>query len=341
MTADGSPLRVALDLSGPHEPLGNWVDLLADALRRQGLCDTITFATERDRAVAVDRSLGWRRVMAPWWRRSRGWPIDAWLPPVDVVHVAGLATPPTRSTPLLISVDDLRPLRDDRRDRQRVAQLRRAVDQGARLVASSRSAGLEVQAALGLQREQVVSVPPAVAGDVMGGRGESLVVHVTGRTDEFLRRGPDLVALAERRRARVVVLASKEASARLRASGLHVVVRQRSAAAEVLRDARAVVHLSDGARFPSFVISALAAGVPTCATSTAVNRELLSGATALVDERDPDRLLEAVAELWEDESRRAVLIAAGRARATDYSPDVAARSYDALYRNLVREVVRA
>ena len=56
----------------------------------------------------------------------------------------------------------------------------------------------------------------------------------------------------------------------------------RSAAPTVLANARVVVHLSDGARFPLFAIAALAAGVPTCATATAVNRELLEGAALLV-----------------------------------------------------------
>ncbi len=41
------------------------------------------------------------------------------------------------------------------------------------------------------------------------------------------------------------------------------------------------MHLSDGARFPSFAIAALSAGVPTLARATEINRELLEGAAAL------------------------------------------------------------
>jgi glycosyltransferase involved in cell wall biosynthesis len=136
-------------------------------------------------------------------------------------------------------------------------------------------------------------------------------------------------------------LASHEASSRIRAGGAEVTLRARRDAADVLARARAVVHLSDGARFPSFAIAALAAGVPTCATSTAVNRELLEGAATLVDENDTASLVSAVEDLWECEPRRAVLIAAGRDRAADFSPDVAARAYVALYDALTRRLARA
>jgi glycosyltransferase involved in cell wall biosynthesis len=305
--------------------------LLARALRELELADVVTFATSADDVGGVGVTLRTRALWRPWWRRNRGRAVDRMLPAVDVVHVAGVATPPTRTTPLFISVDYLRPLRDDARGRQRVAQLRRAVDRGAQLVASSRTASLEVQRALGLQRDQVVAVAPAVAFDRTVIGGADLVVNVTGRTDDFLARAPGLVALARRRGARVVVLASTEASVRIRQSGLPVVLRRRGDAANALAGARAVVHLSDGARFPSFVIAALAAGVPTCATATEVNRELLDGASSLVAEADAERMSAAIEELWEDEARRALLVAAGRARAGDFTPEVAARSYAALY----------
>lgn len=339
--SDVEQLRVALDLSGPHEEMGNSMALLADALVQQGLYEVVRFRTGRDVVPRDGVNLPWRTLDRPWWHRSRGRAIDRLLPSVDVVHVAGVATPPTASTPLVISVDDLRPLRHDSRGRQRVAQLRRAVQHGAQLVASSRTASLEVQRSLGLLREHVVIVPPAVTWDLGVATGENLVVNLTGRTDEFLQLAPVLSSLARRRGARVVVLASHEASARIRQRSLDVTVRARREAAQVLGEARAVVHLSDGARFPSFAIAALAAGVPTCATATPVNRELLEGATTLVDETDERRLVEAVEDLWENESLRAVRVASGRARASDYAPDVAARSFAALYGALARRQARA
>jgi glycosyltransferase involved in cell wall biosynthesis len=334
-------LRVALDLSGPPEPLGNWVELLAAALRSADLCDVTTFVTGRGRGVPVDAHIIGRAVWRSQWYRGTGRKVDRALPNVDLVHVTGRATPPTKAVPLLVSVDDLRPLRDDSRGRQRVAQLRRVVARGAQIVASSRVAGLEVQRTLGLDREQVVSVAPAVSFDQTVVDGEDLVVHVTGATDRFLEVAPALVDLVHRQHSRIVVLASREAGNRIRQAGLGVTVRHRADARAVLLRARIVVHLSDGARFPSFVAAALAAGVPTCASSTAVNRELLEGASVLVDELDDGAVAVAVEDLWGNESRRAVLIAAGRARAADYSPAVAARQYAALYAAMSSRVVHA
>ena len=333
-------LRVALDLSGLHEPLGNGMALLADSFERQGLCDVVRFRTESSSPAAKESSLRARWLWRGLWHRSLGRKIDALLPVVDVIHVARLATPPTRFTPLLISVDDLRPLRDDAKDRQRVVQLLRAVKHGARIVATSRTASLEVQRSLSLQREQVVVVSPAVSWDRDVENGRDLVVNITGRTDEFLAFAPALIAMAQSRNSRVVVLASHEAATRLRASALDVTVRARRDAAEVLTGARMVLHLSDGARFPYFAIAALAAGVPTCATPTPVNRELLEGAASLVDDADPVTFSSVVYDVWQNDALRAVLQAAGRVRATDFSPDVAARQFLALYSDMVRRGAR-
>jgi len=111
-------------------------------------------------------------------------------------------------------------------------------------------------------------------------------------------------------------------------------VRPRSDARDALAHARVVIHLSDGARFPSYAIAALAAGVPTIARATDINRELLEGAAALVV-NDPE-VLATLDEVWSGESRRSIMIAAGRSRAVDFAPDTAARAYLSLYREVVR-----
>jgi glycosyltransferase involved in cell wall biosynthesis len=94
------------------------------------------------------------------------------------------------------------------------------------------------------------------------------------------------------------------------------------------------MHFSDGARFPSFAIAALAAGVPTMARSTSINRELLEGAAALVD--SDDEVTSVLDDVWRSEPRRSIMIAAGQSRAIDYAPTTAARAYAALYRDVVR-----
>jgi glycosyltransferase involved in cell wall biosynthesis len=111
-------------------------------------------------------------------------------------------------------------------------------------------------------------------------------------------------------------------------------LRSRSEARRALADARVVLHVSDGARFPSFAIAALAAGVPTIARATTINRELLSGAAALTE--SDEEVLPTLLELWESPSRRAIMIAAGRSRAEDFAPATAARAYLSLYHDVVR-----
>ena len=341
MSAISGLPRIALDLSGPHEPLGNWMALLADALITEELCEVVRFRTENDGSRTPDITVGSPALWRPWWYRSMGRRIDRYLTDVDVVHVAGRATPRCGSIPMLISVDDLRPLRDDAKDRQRVAQLLRAVRHGARIVATSRSASIEVQRSLKLGREEVTVVSPAVAWDQPVTMGTNLVVNLAGQTDAFLSLAPELVQLAHEQHARVVVLASQAATSRIRQRNLDVDIRSRRDASDVLMNARAVVHLSDGARFPSFTIAALAAGVPTCATPTSVNRELLEGAAVLMNLDDAGAFVESVKEIVVNDSRRAVLIAAGRHRASDFAPSVAARSFAELYSDTTRRVVRA
>ena len=134
--------------------------------------------------------------------------------------------------------------------------------------------------------------------------------------------------------ARVVALTRYEVGQRVRATGLELTVLARQEARGALAHARVVVHLSDGARFPSFAIAALAAGVPTIARDTDINRELLDGAAALAPA--DDAVLSTIADAWSNESRRAIMVAAGRSRAVDYAPATAARAYVSLYRDVVR-----
>ena len=328
-----APVRVGLDLDGSLESLGNSMTDLADALVASGECELVRFRTLH-RAGPGEYPVAGRALWAPWWRRSLGRPVDALLAAVDVVHVAGLATPPCRRVPLVVSVDDLRPLRGESRTHQRINQLRRAVGRGATLVASSRTASHEVLEVLGVERHQVVVVPPAVPLVAPTVDGRDLVVNVTGSIERFEQMAPALIRAARTEGARVVVLASATVGQRVAATDLEVTVRPRAEARAALAQARVVVHLSDGARFPSFAIAAFAAGVPTLARSTTINRELLAGAAELLTEEHD--VAATVTELLTSDARRAIMVAAGRSRALDYAPSTAARAYAALYRDVVR-----
>ncbi len=327
-------LRVGLDLDGSLESLENSMNDLADALDDSRACELVRFHTLSARRSPDEARLAGRALWAPLWRRGIGPAIDRFLQPLDVIHVAGRATPPTKTTPLVISVDDLRPLRGESREYQRINQLRRAVDHGATLVASTRSASHEVQRVLHVARTQVVVVPPAVPLVEPTSEGTRLVVNLTGVVEPFFTLSPDLIDFAQRHGTQVEAVTSAKVAQRIRARGIDVQLRARSEARRALSDARVVLHISDGARFPSFAIAALAAGVPTIARATAINRELLSGAAALTS--SDDDVLTLLEDLWDNSARRAIAIAAGRSRAQDFAPATAARAYLTLYRAVVR-----
>jgi glycosyltransferase involved in cell wall biosynthesis len=307
---------------------------LANALDATGECELVRFHTHAPATSANEVRLAFHSLWTPLWRRSLGPSLDRLLAPMDVVHVAGRATPPTKSIPLIISVDDLRPLRGESREHQRIAQLRRAVSHGATLVASTRSASHEVQSVLGVERSRVVVVPPAVPLVQPTLNGTALVVNLTGVVKPFLKLAPELVAFAKSHGTHVVAVSSAKVGQRIRSRDSAVRLLRRSDARTALADARVVLHISDGARFPSFAIAALAAGVPTIARATTINRELLSGAAALTE--NDGEVMPTLQDLWESPTRRAITVAAGRARAEDFAPATAARAYAALYREVVR-----
>lgn len=327
-------LRVGLDLDGSLESMNNSMQDLATALSERGDLALVRFRTSSRRAASDETRLALRSFWIPWWRRSRGRSIDAMLGRVDVVHVAGPATPPTKNVPLLITVDDLRPLRGEERTHQRVVQLQRAVGRGAVLVVSSRAARHEVMAALNLDRAEIVVVRPPVGHVDVTHAGAALVVSVTGLVERFDALAKDLQSFVQRHDAQLIVVASTTVGQRLRASGITATIVERRNSASALAQARCVVHISDGARFPSFAVAALAAEVPTVALATDINRELLNGAAALL--HHDDEAMVTLEDLWTNESRRAILIAAGRARAADFSPWNVASVYAALYADVAQ-----
>ena len=326
-------LRVGLDLDGSLESMGDSMADLAAALSERGDLDLRRFRTMSPPRSSEEQRLRLRRFWAPWWRRSRGRAIDTMLGSVDVVHVAGRATPPTRGVPLLISVDDLRPLRAEG-GHQRVVQLQRAVQRGAVLVVSSRAARAEVMTTMGLERPEIVVARPPVSQMRDTGEGAALVVSVSGNTERFEALAADLQGFADRHRAPWYVIASAAVLARVRASGVAATLVERRDAATTLAHARVVIYISDGARFPSFAIAALSAGVPTLARAIDINRELLGGAAALI--HHDDEAMGALEDLWANEARRAILVAAGRARAADFSPWSVASVYASLYAEMAQ-----
>jgi glycosyltransferase involved in cell wall biosynthesis len=326
-------LRVGLDLDGSLESMSNSMFDLATALDERGDLQLCRLRTISPRQSHDEVRLSLRAFWSPWWRHGRGRAIDTMLPPLDVIHVAGRATPPTRDVPLLISVDDLRPLREEHLH-QRVGQLRRAVSRGAVLVVSSRTARHEVMEVMGLERPEIVVVRPPVGHVAPTTNGDALVVSVTGNTERFVTLAAELQAFVARHDTSLIVVASAAVVQRLQSSGVQATFVERRHGDEALVRARCVLSISDGARFPSFTIAALAAGVPALARATEINRELLSGAAALIHLEAES--MEALEDLWTNESRRAILVAAGRARAADFSPWNVASAYATLYADVAQ-----
>jgi glycosyltransferase involved in cell wall biosynthesis len=164
--------------------------------------------------------------------------------------------------------------------------------------------------------------------------GLDLVVNVTGINKPFLDLAPELLKFTKQQGVRLVAVTSSAMAQRIRTIELDMATMSRREARAALSFARVVLHMSDGARFPSFAIAALGAGVPTLARATTINRELLSGAAELVS--NDEEILSALRDVWSSESRRAIMVAAGHSRAFDFAPTTAARAYAALYRDVVR-----
>jgi glycosyltransferase involved in cell wall biosynthesis len=100
----------------------------------------------------------------------------------------------------------------------------------------------------------------------------------------------------------------------------------RATGATVLRaDPRATstatcaVLASPGAGFPLAALEALAAGSAVVIARTATTTELLEGAATLVDGAATQDVVDAVLELCANDAARAIAVAAGRARAADFT----------------------
>jgi glycosyltransferase involved in cell wall biosynthesis len=326
---------IALDLDGSLESLGNTMKDLATALGEIQDLDLRVFHSNSRAKGKDELRIGRRRWRQLRWRQGRGKAFDRVFPNVNLVHVAGEALPPTKSIPLVISIDDLRPLRPKGKDASRIKELQRALNNGATLVVSTRTGSHEVQRTFKSRRNQVVSAPPVVPIQKLVTNGDSLVVNVAGGQERLLARLPEITAFASSVGAEVMILGSKAVNKEIRGRVGNVRLLPRTMASETLQRARVVIDISDGARFPSFCVAALSAGVPTMARASDINHEVLGGSAALVE---PDEsFTETLRELWHNESKRKLLVAAGRERAKDFEPQAVAHRYHLIYRDVLRD----
>ena len=326
---------IALDLDGSLESMSNTTLALAEALQRIQSLELREFHSSSKRSSTDELRIRRRRWRQRRWRVGRGKAFDKLFPSVNLLHVAGDTLPPTRYIPLVISLDDLRPLRSRAKMHPRIRDLQRALNHGATLVVSTRTGAHEVSAILRSRRNQIVTAPPLVPTQPLVTSGKCLVVNVAGGQDRLLARLPDISAFAKTVNAEILIIGSKDVNKEIRDKVGKIRLVTRSKATEALQRARVVIDISDGARFPSFCVAALSAGVPTMARFSDINFEVLGGSAALVEpEQD---FMETLREIWHNDSRRKLMRAAGIERARDFEPNTVAQQYHTIYRDILRD----
>jgi len=102
----------------------------------------------------------------------------------------------------------------------------------------------------------------------------------------------------------------------------------------LLRDARALLHLSLLEGFGLPVVEAFAAGTPVLCSASGSLREVAADAALYADPRDVDAMAAAMVRLHRDEELRAELRRRGLERAPRFRPSATAAAWRELHREL-------
>ena len=296
-----------------------------------------------------------RLVREAWIRGDRP-RIDRAIGPQDVVHGPNFVVPPSRA-PRVATVHDLTCVRFPelctRDTLQYPALIRRAAAGGAWFHTPSHAVRTELIDHFDLDPGRVVAVhngfTPMVAGDARRGRalaGRDRYVLAVG-TVEPRKDLPSLVRAVDRLAAGGVDVpvvhvgpdgwgteALDEAVGGMAHPELFTRLGPRSGQqlADLFVGARVFAYPSVYEGFGIPVLEAMSAGVPVVATTVPAVREVAGDAAELVAVGDVEALAGAVHRCWEDDDRRAALIAAGSAQAGRFSWDAFADGIVALYR---------
>jgi glycosyltransferase involved in cell wall biosynthesis len=294
------------------------------------------------------------------WARSEHPRLERFVGPLEVVHGTNFVVPPTRHAARVVSVWDLTFAKYP--ELCQPATLRfghlvaRAVRSGATVHTASAAIAEEVRAEFGARREQVCVVPLGIPElgepdlETAASIIEPTIPYVLSvGTAEPRKDLPTLVAafdaVAETHRDLELVLVGApgwgEADLvaaierarhpeRIRRTGFV----DDATVAGLLEGARTLAYPSryEGFGFPP--LQAMAAGVPVVTTRAGSLPEVVGGAALLVDPGEVEDLAEALEVAVFDEAQRTVLIAAGRARAGDFSWERTAEGLSALYRRV-------
>jgi len=361
------PVRLALDvgpLHGHRTGIGSAVHALATTLRA---CAAVTLQpyvlSFRSRPEPPTRRLPLPAAVAhEVWSRLDGPRLDGWLGDIEVVHGTNYIVPPSRH-PAVVSVYDCWFLTHPEQAAPAVRRagevLRRRVRAGVTVHASSHATATQVRDVLGAERVEVVHLGPLAVPDPAPPRPPSPWAAALADRPFVLALGtlerrkdvPTLVSAfralaADHRNARLVIAgaAGDDADAVQAAVGAldpatrRAVVRpgpvDDATKSWLLRHARALAYpsLDEGFGFP--ILEAQQIGLPVVATCAGSIPEVAGDGAALVPVGDGDALAGALAVALDDDSRRAELIAAGRANVARFSWHATARGLVDVYRRL-------
>jgi glycosyltransferase involved in cell wall biosynthesis len=365
-----APLRLAVDgtpLLGQATGVGEVAHGLLDTLAGRTNLDLVAYAlTFRGRQKLADRiPPGVRpatraipaRLVRALWLHSDMPRVERWTGPVDVVHATFIG-PPARS-PVVVTIHDLTFIRFPElctRDTLQYGRLvRRALDRGAVVHATSEFVAGEVREHFAIDDTRIMQIPlgvrPSAGGDPDRGRrlaGATRYVLALG-TVEPRKNLPVLVRAFDRMaptdpESRLVVAgadgwgASEFQAAWTAAKHADRVVRlgyvSDAERRDLLSGARVLAYPSIYEGFGLPPLEAMGAGVPVVAARAGALPETLGDSAVLVDPADVDGLADALDRVVHDDELRRDLVARGCRRVEQYSWQHIAPRFVDLYRSL-------
>lgn len=375
-TQTGRALSVGIDVTpllGNRTGIGVATDQILSALVARGEFDLQGYAVSIRGLEELGRAVGGRantahkpmpaRPLMAAWARSNHPRIERFVGPVDVVHGTNFVVPPTSSDARVVSVWDLTFARYPELCQPATLRfgrlIERAVRTGATIHTASAVIADEVRTEFGARRDQVCVVPlgiPALGAADVAAAGsiiESSIPYILSvGTAEPRKDLPTLVkafdVLAERHLDLQLVLVGDsgwgeaDLTAAIEAARHPHRIRRTgfiddATVAGLLAGARALAYPSryEGFGFPP--LQAMEAGVPVVTTRAGSLPEVVGGAALLVTPGDVEDLAEALEVATFDDAQRVVLIAAGRARAADFTWERTAEGLSDLYHRLVAQ----
>jgi len=363
-------LRLAVDgtpLLGQATGVGEVAYGLLDTLAGRDDVDLVAYAlTFRGRHHLAERiPAGVRpatrpipaRLVRALWLHSDVPRVETWTGPVDVVHATFIG-PPARS-PVVVTIHDLTFVRFPELCTPDTLQygrlVRRALDRGAVVHATSEFVVGEVREHFGIDDSRIAQIPlgvrPSSGGDPQRGQtlaGAARYVVAVGTVeprknlpvlvrafDEVAARDPDLrlvVAGADGWGAEEFRAAWEAASHADRVVRLGYV--SDTERRDLLAGARVLAYPSIYEGFGLSPLEAMGAGVPVVAARAGALPETLGDAAVLVDPAGVDALADALDRVVHDDELRRDLVAKGCRRVERYGwPQIAPRFVE-LYRSL-------